>query len=150
MTGKDGTKGTAKLQKLSNSVGASGGRVPSMTAFDALKMLVDGTQQYVEIRETERTKRRVLETYEKVEVKRILAAEDLLRQYFDSVFEERSQNFEKILQRYDEAVGRGDGTAAAGALQALIDLARESPLSQLGDLGQLRAALDDPDHVWEL
>lgn len=149
MTENDRTKGTAKLQKLSNSVGASGA-VPGVTAFDALKTLVDRTQEYVEIRETERTKRRVLETYEKVEVKRIQAAENLLRQYFDTVFEERSQNFEKILQRYDEAVGRGDGTAAAGALQALIDLARESPLSQLGDLAQLRAALDDPDHVWEL
>ena len=45
---------------------------------------------------------------------------------------------------------RGDGTAATAALQGIVDLAKSSPLADIGDLTQVRKALDDPDHVWEL
>jgi hypothetical protein len=35
-------------------------------------------------------------------------------------------------------------------VNAVVDLAKTSPLADLGDLSQIRAALDDPDQVWEL
>lgn len=34
-------------------------------------------------------------------------------------------------------------------LTGIVEIARTSPLANMGDLGQIRAALDDPDHVWE-
>ncbi len=31
-----------------------------------------------------------------------------------------------------------------------VDIARTSPFADLGDLGQIRADLDDPNQVWDL
>ncbi len=44
----------------------------------------------------------------------------------------------------------GDATAANTALQGIVDLAKSSPLADMGNLTQVRKALDDPAHVWEL
>lgn len=44
----------------------------------------------------------------------------------------------------------GDGTTATTALQGIVDLAKSSPLADIGDLSQVRKALDDPEHVWDL
>ena len=44
----------------------------------------------------------------------------------------------------------GDGESVHAVLRGIVDIARTSPLAELGDLSQIRAALDDPDQVWEL
>ena len=36
------------------------------------------------------------------------------------------------------------------ALHAIIELAKSSPFKDIVDLSTVKAALDDPDHVWDL
>jgi hypothetical protein len=36
------------------------------------------------------------------------------------------------------------------ALHAVVELAQSSPFKNLADLSTVKAALDDPNHVWEI
>jgi hypothetical protein len=100
--------------------------------------------------EVESTKRTRIRAYEETEVARIRAAEKVLQGYFEQVFAERRGNFEQLFSRLDDALEKGNGEATAVVLQSIVDIARTSPLADLGDLSQIRAALDDPDQVWDL
>ena len=95
-------------------------------------------------------KRTRIRAYEETEVARIRAAEKVLQGYFEQVFAERRGNFEQLFSRLDDALEKGNGEATAVVLQSIVDIARTSPLADLGDLSQIRAALDDPDQVWDL
>ena len=85
-----------------------------------------------------------------VEVARIKAAESVLKDYFAKVFAERRSNFEELFNRLDGALEANDGETVALMVRGIVDIAKTSPLADLGDLSQIRAALDDPDQVWEL
>jgi hypothetical protein len=125
-------------------------KVPGLSAFDALTTIVEETSAYLKLREEERTKRANIEAYAKLETDRIRGAERVLKQYFDQVFAERAHTIDELFARLDAATERGDDGSVAGTLSAIVDLAKSSPLATMGDLGELRKALDDPDHVWEL
>ncbi|ADU49573.1 hypothetical protein [Intrasporangium calvum] len=131
--------------------GPSGlGKVASgLDAFVALNNIVEATREYLVVREEATVKRREIDAYERLELDRIAAAERVLKDYFRQAFAERAQNVEALLVRYDQAIERGDATLAQAALSGVVDIAKTSPLADLGDLGQVRKALDDPDHVWE-
>lgn len=119
---------------------------PAINPLEALTLMVDCAKTL----QDERTKRQQLSTYEATEIARIKAAESVLRDFFAESFRERRKNFDEMFQRYDAALDQGDGEAAAAVVRGIVDIARESPLANMGDLGQIRAALDDPNQVWEL
>ena len=83
------------------------------------------------------------------EVARIKAAESVLKDYFGQVFAERHSNFEELFTRLDNALQAGDGETVNLVVRGIVDIAKSSPLADLGDLAKIRAALDDPDQVWE-
>ena len=124
--------------------------LPDVDVLGALNNLVDGTVDYLRLREEERTKRAKIDAYATVEVARIQQASSIVKQYFEQVFAERSKTIDGLFRHLDEVVASGDGTAATTVLQGIVDLAKSSPLADVGDLGQVRKALDDPEHVWEL
>lgn len=78
------------------------------------------------------------------------AAERALTFYFDEVFKERAGNFRELWTRLDAAAEAGKDDTVRDVLGAIISLAQTSPLSGLADLGAVRAALDDPNMVWEI
>ncbi|HRV66672.1 MAG TPA: hypothetical protein P5074_09985 [Candidatus Nanopelagicales bacterium] len=120
--------------------------VPAVNPIEALTQIVD----CVKAIQVEGTKRKRLSAYETTEIARIKAAEVVLRDYFAESFRERRKNFDEMFQRLDSALEQGNGEAAAIVVRGIVDIARESPLANMGDLGQIRAALDDPNQVWEL
>ena len=122
----------------------------SFDALGALNNVVDGTLDYLRLREEEGTKRQKIDAYATVEIARIQQASSLLKEYFEQVFAERSKTIDGLFRHLDDAMSSGDGTAANTALLGIVDLAKSSPLAAMGDLTQVRKALDDPDHVWEL
>jgi len=124
--------------------------LPDVDVLGALNNLVDGTVGYLRLREEEQTKRARIDAYTTVEVTRIQQASAILERYVERVFAERSATSGGLFRHLDDAVARGDGTAATTAVQGIVDLAKSSPLADVGDLSQVRKALDDPDHVWEL
>ncbi|MBD5831426.1 hypothetical protein DXX98_11465 [Janibacter melonis] len=148
---------TSKSEPLAGKIVSNGKKgsglakgIAGMDALNALNTMVDGTLDYLRLREEERTKRAKLDTYERTELRKIETAEAVLKDYFRQAFAERKQNTDELFARYDAAIERGDADSAHLALQGVIDIAKSSPLNDLGDLGQIRAALDNEKHVWEL
>jgi hypothetical protein len=126
------------------------GGITAPTGFDALGTLVQAARECVVTHQVEKTKRAKLGAYEETEVAKIKAAEAILREYFQQVFAERRVNFEELFKRLDSALDQGDGETITLVVRGIVDIARTSPLADLGDLSQVRAALDDPNQVWDL
>lgn len=126
------------------------GPVNALQGLNALNEIVGAAKECIAIQQVERTKRQQIRTYEATEVTRIKAAESVLKDYFAQIFAERRSNFEELFDRLDEALENHDGETANLMLRGIVDIAKSSPIADLGDLGQIRAALDDPDHIFEL
>jgi len=126
------------------------GSVSALQGFDALNQIVSAAKECIAVHEVERTKRARLQTYETAEVARIKAAESVLKDYFVQVFAERRSNFDELFTRLDVALEANDGETVSLMVRGIVDIAKTSPLADLGDLGKIREALDDPNQVWEL
>lgn len=126
------------------------GSVSALQGFDALNQIVSAAKECIAVHEVESTKRARLQTYETAEVARIKAAESVLKDYFAQVFAERRSNFDELFTRLDAALEANDGETVSLMVRGIVDIAKTSPLADLGDLGKIREALDDPNQVWEL
>jgi hypothetical protein len=122
----------------------------ALDAFNALNQVVNAARECIQIHEVESTKRARIQAYEATEVARIKAGEAVLKEYFEQAFAERRSTYEELFSRLDQALDQGNGEVIAVVLRGIVDVARTSPLADMGDLSQLRAALDDPDQVWDL
>lgn len=134
---------TGKVVKSGTAAAKSVAGIDAMAALTELVNCVTVVQQ-------ERTKQQRLRTYAELEVARINAAEGVLLDYFERSFAERRQNFNELFERLDTAIANGDGEAANAVVRGIVDIARESPLANLGDLGAIRKALENESQVWEL
>lgn len=141
----------ANSPKVHTARVVSGGAraVTSMQGFDALNDIVSAARECITVHQVESTKRAKIAAYESSEVARIKAAEAVLLNYFDQVFRERQSNFEELFKRLDSALEAQDGETVNSIVRGIVDIAKSSPLADLGDLSQIRAALDDPNQVWE-
>src|SRR4051794_26832180 len=92
----------------------------AVDALGALNNVVDGTLEFLRVREEERTKRAGIDAHAAVEVARIREAGSFLKQYFDQVFAERARTIDGLFAHLDEAMAQGDGTAATAALQGIV------------------------------
>lgn len=141
----------ANSPKVHTARVVSGGAraVTSMQGFDALNDIVSAARECITVHQVESTKRAKIAAYEAAEVARIKAAEAVLLNYFDQVFKERQSNFEELFTRLVSALEAQDGETVNLMVRGIVDIAKSSPLADLGDLSQIRAALDDPNQVWE-
>lgn len=127
-----------------------GQAVSKFQGWDALHELISATRDCIVIHEDESSKRARLEVYRATEIERIRAGETVLREYFDQVFSERKDVYQGLFARMDAALEAGDNAALSQVVLGIVNVAKTSPLAELGDLSHVRAALDDPDQVWEL
>ena len=131
-------------------VGRAGRTVTATQGFDALNQIVGAARECLVVHQVESTRRAKLDAYAKTELARIKSAELVLKDYFAQVFAERRSNFEELFNRLDDALEADDGETVSLMVRGIVDIAKSSPLADLGDLSKIRAALDDPDQVWEL
>ena len=131
-------------------LGPKKGPLNALDGFNALTKLVDAAQACISIHATENTKQEKIRAYASTELAKIRAAESLLSDYFEKSFVERRQNFDALFARLDTALDQGNGEAVSSVLDTIVETAKTSPLANAGDLSQIRAVLDDPNHVWEL
>ncbi|GAT01849.1 hypothetical protein [Mycolicibacterium fortuitum] len=135
---------------LGKAAGAGMRAFTALDGFNALNDIVGAAQEYLNLHEVERTKRANIEAAGKAEVARIKAAEHVLRDYFERVFAERKSNFDALFGNLDTAIANGDGQTVTAVLNSIVDIAKQSPIAELGDLSEVRALLRDPDTVWEI
>lgn len=131
-------------------VGRAERTVTATQGFDALNQIVGAARECLVVHQVESTRRAKLDAYAKTELARIKSAELVLKDYFAQVFAERRSNFEELFNRLDDALEADDGETVSLMVRGIVDIAKSSPLADLGDLSKIRAALDDPDQVWEL
>lgn len=126
------------------------GGLNALDGFNALGQLVDAARECISIHATENTKQEKIKAYATTEVAKIKAAEAVLKDYFEKSFSERRENFDALFARLDTALEQGNNDAVNLVLSSIVETAKSSPIANAGDLGQIRTALDDPNHVWEL
>lgn len=125
---------------------------PTVGVFDAVDLLnriVASAQEYLVVREVEQTKRDTIEATKQVALAEIHARTELFLTYLDKSFDEREDNFAKLFAALDKAMGAGVGNVAE-ILGAITTLAASSPFKDLRDPVQVRAALEDPNHEWDV
>lgn len=115
-----------------------------------LNDVVQAWTEYLKIAEEEKTKRCEIAAWEKVTLADIKAKRDFLIGYLEHSFDERAKNFQSLFQTVDQAMSSGDNQQLSLTLHAIVELAKSNPFKDLANLSTVKAALDDPDHVWEL
>ena len=127
--------------------------VPNVSVFSTpTKCFQEVVQAYTEYRiiaEEEKTKRRHIKAWEKTTLAEIAAKRDFVISYLDRSFDERAQNFQLLFDQVDQAISRGDNQQLGLLLTTITEIAKTSPFQELSNLATVKAALDDPDHVWE-
>jgi ribonucleotide reductase alpha subunit len=113
-----------------------------------LNDLVEAWTNYRQIAEQEKTKRREIEVWEKTTLAEIKAKRDLFIGYLDRSFDERAENFRSLFEAVDRAMLSDDDRMLGLTLQTIVELAKSNPFKDLADLSIVKAALDDPNHVW--
>lgn len=126
------------------------GEITGVDALAALNQLVTVARESIEIHEIESTKREKLRTYRETEVRRIKSSEKMLKQYFDQIFTERSETHRKLFAGLDIALESGDSSALQTIVGGIVEVARTSPLAGIGDIAELKRAMEDPDAVFDL
>lgn len=111
--------------------------------------IVQAWTEYLRIAEEEKTKCLEIKAWEKVTLAEIRAKRDFLINYLEHSFDERAKIFQSLFQVVERAMSSGDNQQLGLALHAIVNLAKSSPFKDLADLSSVKAALDDPDHVWE-
>ena len=148
MTGSD-RKPTGAVTKVTAAQVAGAAGSPT-DALAALNNVIEAGREYFRLREEHQHARAQIDAYRSLENDRVRAAEKVLTSYFESVFKERAGNFRELWTRLDRAAEAGSDDQVRDMLGAIVSLAQTSPLNGLADLGAIRAALDDPNKVWEL
>jgi len=121
----------------------------NLNPAESLEQMVSAYTEYLTIAEQERTKRRDIEAWEKESITRINAQRELLMTYLERSFDERAENFRALFGVVDNALVSGDNEKLALALSSITEIANSSPFSEFANLTSVRAALNNPHHIWE-
>jgi hypothetical protein len=122
----------------------------AQAAYEAFNLFIRTVRDAVQTHQTESTKREQLRTQRETQIEQIRATERILRDYFDRVYAERRENHQLLFAGLDQALKTGDNAALQTVVGGIVDLARTSPLADLGNLGELRRAMEDPNTVFKL
>jgi hypothetical protein len=76
--------------------------------------------------------------------------ESLVQDYFDREYPERPETSRQLFESLILAIQSGDVTAMQTIVGGIVEVARTSPLAGLGNIAELRRAMDDPDTIFEL
>jgi hypothetical protein len=138
-----------EMPNIHNYVNLGRGVDVFVSPTQCLNDIVRAWTDYLQIVEEEKTKRSEIDAWGKVTIAEIEAKREFLIGYLDRSFDERAINFQSLFEAVDRAISSGDDRQLGITLNAIVDLAQSNPFKELADLSKVKAALDDPDHVWE-
>jgi len=110
-----------------------------MGAAQGFLEIVKARERYLQLRETEITKRVEIQKNAEIEIANIREKSELLRDYFVMSFSERRENFDRCFQMLDAGLTNGNEKEIDSALSLIVTIIKESPLKQAADvMNQLR------------
>ena len=107
-------------------------------------------KDYLIVTEQEQTKRVGIKSDCKVQLAKVEAIRSTFELFLNRSFDERRQNFEELFGLVKTSMERGDLKSLEHSLNAVVELARVSPLAEARSLATLRSAMDDPDHEFTI
>jgi hypothetical protein len=134
----------------SRQVGKTIGKgVTAINPVQCVKEISNAYAKYRQIQAEETTKRRQIEAWEKVSLKKIKTQRDLLMEYLDRTFDERKENFSNLFNILDKAVENGNAQSITMALKSIVDLATNGPFKDIASVDAVRGVLSDPNQDFE-
>lgn len=124
-------------------------RVSPADALGAFNQIVGFLRETIQTHETESTKRENLKTYREIQIARIKASEEALHYYLDRTYEERHETHKRLFESLNVAVAAGNVPAMQAVLGSIVEVARTSPLADIGNIGELQRAMADPNTTFE-
>lgn len=125
--------------------------IPAAGAVDALKHALDVLAECHRISEEHWTKRFEIRARLHCDLTRLRNDREIVLGYLERTFDERRHSFARLFDLADSAISRGDNQQLARALDAIVELARSSPLAAaLETIESTRAALADRTRTWEV
>lgn len=118
--------------------------------LSVIQTLVDQTQQLVVEVQKAAAERAAIAAWEHTQVAKIRAQREVLLKALELTFDERRENFRRLFAGLDTVLASGDTAQAASVLEAITDLARESPFKELANLEIIVTELKRPDQVWDV
>jgi hypothetical protein len=111
-------------------------------ALDGLKTLFEVIQENHRVTETETTKRAEISAIRDIEIEKIQAQKEVIKDYFEKTFSERDKSFDMMFKALDKGLETGNLEIVANSLHYIVDLAKTSPLK---DGPTFAKALKDPN-----
>lgn len=109
-------------------------------SFDKFVKVAGEVAKFSELQETKRTQ---IRADAEVAIKKVEAMRDVLKQYLEKSFDERSAIFMKQFEVVDQALAKGDNTMLSAGLTAINELAASSPFKALADIKSVQQMLTD-------
>ena len=99
--------------------------------------------------EEQKTIRAEIRANAAVEITKINAMADMVRDYLKRSFDERAGLFDNYFSVLDKALESGDNTLAVQTLQSINSLAASSPFKDLADIGKVSTMLAEGSE-WDI
>jgi hypothetical protein len=116
--------------------------IPLQAAQSSLDELMSAWLEYKKVAEVEGTKRAAISAFKDVKLEQIGAQRVILEQYLAKTFEERATTIHNFFEVLDKGIQTGDSTLISGAIGAIVDISKQSPLA---GARELIGAFYDPD-----
>lgn len=127
----------------SNLVGLSVGSALStpMAVASTIKELVQQANETICFCEEQETLRTEIRANAAVQISKINAMADMVREYLKSSFDERAGLFDNYFSVLDKALEKGDNTLVTLTLNSINSLAASSPFKDLADINKVSTML---------
>ena len=119
-------------------------------AIDFINTFRETTEDVMKFTELQKTKRAEIRAATKVRLKEIDAMRDVIMEYLDKTFDERSRIFSKEFEWVDRALDEGNTELLALHLGHITELAKSSPFKALADIGNVKKQLTNKDAVFDI
>lgn len=113
-------------------------------SFDKFVRVAGEVAKFSELQETKRTQ---IRADADVAIKKVEAMRDVLKQYLEKSFDERSSIFIKQFEVVDKALATGDNAMLSMGLTAINELAASSPFKALADINTVQQMLTDDSEI---
>jgi len=121
--------------KLITKIGKKVGKnIPSMTleeSIEGLKIIVEAFKENNRVVNEEQTKREEIRAQKEVYIEEIRTKKEILLDYFDNIFRERREIYQKFFKALDKGIEKENIELIQYATNAIVTIAMDSPLKDL-------------------
>ncbi len=122
----------------------------NVNPFEVVQTMVEYADRWVAEVQRAKSDRAGIAAWEHVQTEKIRAQEAILLKALDLTFDGRRENFRRLFDGLETAMGTGDAAQTASVLESITDLAKASPFKELANLEIIVTDLKRPDQVWDV